>query len=143
MEYETTLSWIQDFLSDRTQTVVLEGNSSSTNPVASGVPLGSLFKYRCDYSCFPVRWDFTLVNGCLEYKRECWCYLFGCFWFYLITRFPVLSLSPVVSSLSLSPVFLVLSLSPVVSGCISITKQLVIKIKPKTTGDKDKTRNNW
>ena len=27
-----TLSWIQDFLSDRTQTVVLEGNSSSTNP---------------------------------------------------------------------------------------------------------------
>ena len=72
-------------------------------------------------SCFPVRWDFTLVNGCLEYKRECWCYLFGCFWFYLITRFPVLSLSPVVSSLSLSPVFLVLSLSPVVSGCISIT----------------------
>jgi hypothetical protein len=32
-----TLSWIQDFLSDRTQTIVLEGNSSSTNPVASGV----------------------------------------------------------------------------------------------------------
>jgi hypothetical protein len=35
--------------------------------------------YMCDYSCFPVRWDFTLVNGCLEYKRECWCYFFGCF----------------------------------------------------------------
>jgi hypothetical protein len=33
-----TLSWIEDFLSDRTQIVVLEGNSSSTNPVASGVP---------------------------------------------------------------------------------------------------------
>ena len=33
-----SLSCIQDFLSDRTQTVVLEGNSSSTNPVASGVP---------------------------------------------------------------------------------------------------------
>jgi hypothetical protein len=42
MEYETTLSWIQDFLSDRTQTVVLEGNSSSTNPAASGVPLGTV-----------------------------------------------------------------------------------------------------
>jgi hypothetical protein len=42
MEYETTLSWIQNFLSDRTQTVVLEGNSSSTNPVASGVPLGTV-----------------------------------------------------------------------------------------------------
>jgi hypothetical protein len=33
-----TLSWIQDFLSDCTQTVVLEGNSSSTNRVTSGVP---------------------------------------------------------------------------------------------------------
>ena len=36
------LSWIQDFLSDRTQTVELEGNSSSTNPVASGVPQGTV-----------------------------------------------------------------------------------------------------
>jgi hypothetical protein len=36
MEYETTLM-DSGFLVRHTQTVVLEGNSSSTNPVASGV----------------------------------------------------------------------------------------------------------
>jgi hypothetical protein len=39
--WNDTFSWIQDFLSDCTQTVVLEGNLSSTNPVASGVPQGT------------------------------------------------------------------------------------------------------
>ena len=33
----TTLSWIRAFLSGRTQTVVLEGESSDTVPVTSGV----------------------------------------------------------------------------------------------------------
>jgi hypothetical protein len=33
---------MHDFLSDCTQTVVPEGNSSSTNPVASGVPSGTI-----------------------------------------------------------------------------------------------------
>ena len=35
---ENTLLWIQAFLSDRTQTVVVIGISSNTVPVTSGVP---------------------------------------------------------------------------------------------------------
>ena len=34
----TTLGWISSFLTDREQTVVLEGMSSDTKPVTSGVP---------------------------------------------------------------------------------------------------------
>ena len=37
-----TLRWIQAFLSDRTQTVVLENEKSNTVPVTSGVPQGSV-----------------------------------------------------------------------------------------------------
>ena len=37
-----TLSWIKAFLSGRSQTVVLEGESSSEIPVNSGVPQGSV-----------------------------------------------------------------------------------------------------
>jgi hypothetical protein len=33
-----TLNWIQAFLSDRTQTVVIDGVTSNTVPVTSGVP---------------------------------------------------------------------------------------------------------
>ena len=36
------LSWIKDYLTDRSQTVVLEGKSSSPKPVLSGVPQGSV-----------------------------------------------------------------------------------------------------
>ena len=34
----TTLSWIQDFLANRTQQVVINGHNSSLSQVTSGVP---------------------------------------------------------------------------------------------------------
>ena len=37
-----TLNWISAFLSNRTQTVVIDGKSSSTVPVTSGVPQGTV-----------------------------------------------------------------------------------------------------
>ena len=37
-----TLNWIQAFLSDITQTVVIDGVTSSTMPVTPGVPQGTL-----------------------------------------------------------------------------------------------------
>jgi retron-type reverse transcriptase len=37
-----TLNWIQAFLTDRTQTVVIDGVTSNTVPVTSGVPQGTL-----------------------------------------------------------------------------------------------------
>jgi len=39
---QTTHSWIQDFLSSRTQSVIVDSSSSSSAPVTSGVPQGSI-----------------------------------------------------------------------------------------------------
>ena len=36
------LSWIKDFLSERSQSVILEGKISSSHPVLSGVPQGTV-----------------------------------------------------------------------------------------------------
>ena len=75
MEYETTLSWIHDFLSDRTQTVVLEGNSSSTNPVASGVPQGTVLEpllflvYINDMPGYARSQTRLFADDCLMYRK--------------------------------------------------------------------------
>jgi hypothetical protein len=75
MEYETTLSWIQDFLSDRTQTVVLEGNSSSTNPVTSGVSQGTalgpllFLVYTNDMPGYARSQTRLFADDCLMYRK--------------------------------------------------------------------------
>ncbi|MES9883148.1 MAG: reverse transcriptase domain-containing protein [Sedimenticola sp.] len=39
---DKTLMWIQDFLADRSQQVVINGKTSSSSPVTSGVPQGTV-----------------------------------------------------------------------------------------------------
>ena len=70
-----TLSWIQDFFSDRTQSVVLEGNSSSTNPIASGVPQGTVLGpllflvYINDMPGYAKSQTRLFADDCLMYRK--------------------------------------------------------------------------
>jgi hypothetical protein len=70
-----TRSWIHDFLLDCTQTVVLEGNSSSTNPVASGVPPGTVLGpllflvYINDMPGYARSQTCLFADDCLMYRK--------------------------------------------------------------------------
>ena len=70
-----TRSWIHDFLSDCTQTVVLEGNSSSTNPVASGDPPGTVLGpllflvYINDMPGYAISQTRLFADDCLMYRK--------------------------------------------------------------------------
>ena len=70
-----TRSWIHDFLSDCTQTVVLEGNSSSTNPVGSGVPPGTVLGpllflvYINDMPGYARSQTRLFADDCLMYRK--------------------------------------------------------------------------
>ena len=68
-----TLSWIQSFLAGRTKQITLEGQASSTSPVTSGVPQGTvlgplLFLVNIKY--LPSRLKATprlFADGCFLY----------------------------------------------------------------------------
>jgi hypothetical protein len=70
-----TRSWIHDFLSDCTQTVVLEGNSSSTNPVASEVKPGTVLGpllfllYINDMPGYARSQTRLFADDCLMYRK--------------------------------------------------------------------------
>ena len=70
-----TLSWIQDFLSDRTQTFVLEWNSSSPNSVTSAVSQGTVLGsflfliYINDMPGYARSQTRLFADDCLMYRK--------------------------------------------------------------------------
>ena len=56
--------WVKDFLTDRTQTVTLEGETSNKIPVTSGVPQGTVLApiLRCIFITTPFRLN---LRSCL------------------------------------------------------------------------------
>ena len=78
----STLHWIKDFLSGRTQQVVLDGCYSNTLPVTSGVPQGSIIGpllFLCYINDLPERVssychlyaDDVLLYWNIESKDDC------------------------------------------------------------------------
>ena len=68
-------SWVKDFLSDRTQTVVLEGKSPSVDPVTSGFPQGTVLgpllflAYINDMPSYGKSKTRLFADDCFMYKK--------------------------------------------------------------------------
>ena len=67
----TTLQWIRSFLSDRTQKVVVECKSSSSAPVTSGVPHGTVlapsFSLHKSTTCHPESKPMPVSSLMIDY----------------------------------------------------------------------------